>query len=350
MTPIYNRNIIFTKTPLKHSFRYKDIFQIYPLKDPRSPQHSYCMDFPMIIEYLVDENYKVEVQYEPGSFKDWLQESGKQIISKNVIFYLLSSVTNHRFFDYPAGSGSWVMEWPEEITEDINKRRSEWRLNQYYFPESPAVREMESLVETDTPKIPLIPHNLYYYTDPVDGSNKIITFPSSINLILDNYFQLLPEDKRVVDSCISLINGGITIESTVPSLSIISFISSIETLVNYEFRNENKKIEFECPECQTLTRSPFKCQKCGNPIWGIGHKYREFLKTYIDERPHSLKKFKKYYNLRSKIIHEGLLLIGDNQLDWGKFESSREQYITRVEIKQLARLSLVNWLLMRNTK
>ena len=289
MTCFYNRSVVFTKTPLKHSFRYKDIFQFYPLTDPKSPKHLYRTDFPIVIEYFVNDNYKSEIQYEEGPFKDWLRESGKMITSKKVIYFLLSAITNHRFFDYTAGVGSWTMEWPEIIKEEVNHNRSEWRLNQYYYPESPEVREMESLVETVIPKITPIPHNLYYQNDPVDDIKKEIAVPSSINLILDQYFSLSSDDRKVIDSCISLINSGIQIESTLPSLSVISFISAIETLVNYEYRDDNKKIEFDCPECQTLTQSPFQCKKCGSPIWGISHKYREFLKTYVNDSPESLR-------------------------------------------------------------
>jgi hypothetical protein len=45
-----------------------------------------------------------------------------------------------------------------------------------------------------------------------------------------------------------------------------------------------------------------------------------------------------------------MLLLGDEQLNWAKSDKVDSQYITHLETMQLARLSLVNWLLMGPNK
>ena len=41
-----------------------------------------------------------------------------------------------------------------------------------------------------------------------------------------------------------------------------------------------------------------------------------------------------------------MLLLGDEQIDWSKSDKADSQYMTHLETMQLARLALVNWLLM----
>ena len=130
------------------------------------------------------------------------------------------------------------------------------------------------------------------------------------------------------------------------SISFLSFVSSIETLVNLEYKDKKDDIVFECHDCQTLKSSPISCKKCGRPIWGIKAKFKTFLKTYVAASDDSMAKFNRIYNLRSAIVHTGALLLGDEQIDWGLSEKADSQFITHIETMQVARLSLVNWLLL----
>lgn len=134
------------------------------------------------------------------------------------------------------------------------------------------------------------------------------------------------------------------------SISFLVFVSAIETLINYEYKNDKPEITFECRDCQALKTSPTSCQKCGRPIWGVNANFRKFLRTYVASSEESIKKFKRIYNLRSKIVHTGLLLLGDEHENWVKSENQNEQWKTHLETMQAARISLVNWLLQGPNK
>ncbi len=127
------------------------------------------------------------------------------------------------------------------------------------------------------------------------------------------------------------------------SLSFFSFVSSIETLVNYEFKNE--KVEYACSDCKTLKSSERSCKKCGSPIWGVTAKYREFLFKYVSNDPNAKKMYNKIYNIRSKITHTEYLMNGENFLNWEFNDKTKEISTNHLQAMQLARRSLINWIL-----
>ncbi len=124
------------------------------------------------------------------------------------------------------------------------------------------------------------------------------------------------------------------------SLSFFSFVSSIETLVNYEFRNE--RVEYTCNDCKALSSSERNCKKCGSPIWGVSAKYREFLFKYVSNDPNAKKMYNKIYDIRSKITHTEYLMNGENFLNWNFDDKTEEIARKHLEAMQLARRSLIN--------
>ena len=54
-------------------------------------------------------------------------------------------------------------------------------------------------------------------------------------------------------------------------------------------------------------------------------------------------KFKKYYEKRCTISHDGILLLSDFDL-YGDLQVQDEDWMLRLEILQVARLALYNWL------
>ena len=50
----YYRRIVFSKTPLKSQFRYKDRFQILPNDSENAPKSPYNKHFPLFLEYYID--------------------------------------------------------------------------------------------------------------------------------------------------------------------------------------------------------------------------------------------------------------------------------------------------------
>jgi len=340
----YIRNIIFTKTPLEGKFRYEDIFQIYPVNLENAPNSKVTDHFPMIIEFWYDsEDVPVVEQFDSANVNSWISVTTAQTNRLIELTSLLSSITNYQFFFYRKPETNWSVPIPEEKTEEINQISSNWTASLYYYPE---IGEDLKITEFSKPKfeeIILVPQKKYYWYNPVESRDKAIDFPDSIRDILAQYFKVEGNKRSVVLSSIFQICNGLELFYRMKSLSFFSFVSAIETLVNYEFRNE--KVEYTCNDCKALKSSERSCKKCGNPIWGVTAKYREFLFKYVSDEPNAKKMYNKIYTIRSKITHTEYLMNGENFLNWEFNDKTEEVSTKHLEAMQLARRSLINWLL-----
>jgi hypothetical protein len=343
------RNIIFSKTPLKTHFRVGDKFQIYPIDFKYAPKSKKTDHIPLVIEYWIDEEENPEVSNDWNEIKNSISSTANQINRLNRITRLLSVVSNHRFFNYPATEIVWGMSVPEEITnvnrDQIDQLNSQPFIELYYYPLIAMDMEITDFVKQQHPASILLPHTYYYFYDPIESKEKQITFPRTVYSIFEKYFALDSKSRSIIDTVAHLICNGIDLKMQMKSLSFLSFVSGIETLANFEYKNQKAGVEFDCPDCQTVKSSTISCAKCGRPIWGVKAKFKTFLKTYVSESKGSEQKYNRIYNLRSNIVHNGLLLLGDEQHDWTHSDKADSQWKTHLETLQLSRLCLVNWLL-----
>lgn len=348
------KNIIFSKTPLNGCYRYSDKFQIYPINIERAPTSTFAEHFPMIIEFCYEESDVKEVnKFEEMKEYFPISELTAQTNKLIQITNLLSTISNFRFFFYRQAEMKWSIPLPdipiEEMTEEMrteyNKSSSKWSMLLYAYPNMGNDLKITEFSKTDFPKVDLIEQVTYYYYDPLESKNKSINFPHTINEILDKYYSLNEKTKKVIDSGMHQFCNGLDLFKNIKSLSFFSFVSSIETMVNLEFKDE--KIEFECNDCKTLKSSERTCQKCGRPIWGISAKFREFLFKYVSDTPEGKKLYNKIYTVRSKITHTEYLLSGDNFLEWNFTDKTEEIELLHLKAMQLGRRSFANWLLQQ---
>lgn len=347
----FEREIIFSKTPLKTHFRFKDLFQIFPCEYPNAPKSQYADDFPLIIEYWIDEDENPELSEDYEKIKWFAAPAANKINRLNKLTRLLTSITNHRFFSYQNREGMYGMVMPDgEIDSSINDESPKWILPIIAYPDYPndmKITEFSKQIHSDSE---FIEHKEYFVDDPIDDKKKVITFPNSIHQILTNYFDLTNEKRKIIDAVNHLISNGIEIKFRMKSISFLTFVSSIETIINLEYKINKLDIEIDCDVCQSIKSSPVTCPKCGKPVWGIAAKFREFCKKYIAQGEESFKKYKRIYNLRSQIAHSGELLLGDEQTDWTFSEATDSHWMIHLETMQLARLSVCNWLISRSFK
>ena len=341
---VYYRNIVFSDHELTRGLKYKDIFQLKPMCFERAPNSNMLRIFPLLIEYWIESIDSTEIEnHGSNRLTGPLLELSIQSSKVHELLDLLTSITNYNFFWYGGNNFEWYIPVPENRSEVNNNSRSTVGWGIYYYPEMSNDLRITEFSGQDYSNVTLI--NDYYYFTHFDKFKNIV-FPVSYRSFLDIYFELSEPTKTKIKAVIKLIKHGIETFSKFKSLSFLSFISAIETLVDEEYRDENKKIVFRCDKCKSLKESPFKCETCGQPILAIGFKFKEFLKNYISPSPGSVTKYSKIYNLRCKIAHSGSLLLGDNNLNvWDKPEKSEKEYITHLETMQLSRLSLFNWIL-----
>jgi len=262
----------------------------------------------------------------------------KEIISKTThstnhqkrILALLSSLSNYRFI-YPIPELQWFTEVPDgKITEEINNQKSKAGINYFWYPEMQKGSVITIFSEPAFPKVEFSRHPDCFIHLDIDGEESV-KFSQHIDVAFHNYFALEDDAKEIVDSAASLICNGIDLRSKMKSISFVCFVSSIETMVNYEFRDEVVK----------------KCEACGTEQYRVMGKFREYLLKYASDNPDTKKEINAIYKLRSNIVHAGMLFLGDNKIDWSDDKKQNEQWQTHIEVMQISRVSLTNWLLMR---
>lgn len=187
----------------------------------------------------------------------------------------------------------------------------------------------------------------WYQDKSLDDRNvDSIIFPEEINILFRAYFSLNEKKLKILQRAISLFYSGIELKLSYPSQSFLCFVSAIETLTQVEFEKEDEGIiENKC--CHTIIESPWKCDECKSPLWGIGQKYRKFLKKYaynneIDQNGKKL--INKIYSIRSKIVHFGQLLYSDNF--WKESDEPHwDESFLHKDLLHITRISILNWLL-----
>lgn len=348
----YYRNIIFCKTPLKSHFRFGDILQLFPCYYEGAPQNKGGNGtYPIIIEYWVDEEKNPEVPDEFASIKNIASSTTNQVNRLNKLIRLLTAVSNHHILSFMDTTIRWGMPLPDnELTpeeeEIYNLQSSQRYMSLFSYPGMSKDMEIDGFSAPRHPLSKLVSHKLYYTHDPVDSHEKEITLPDSIENILKAYLGLDEKSQKIADTVAHLIANGVKLREDMKSISFLTFVSAIETLVNYEYRKAKDQIVFDCTDCQTMKSSPIHCPKCNRPIWGVKAKFRSFLQTYVANSDAAVSKFNRIYNLRSEMVHNGMLLLGDEQMDWSKSQKKDNQWQLHIETMQLARLSLVNWLIL----
>lgn len=345
----FYRTIVFTKTPLKSQFNYRDKFQILPLFSSKVAKSPYNETFPIFLEYYIDFDEK-ENPKDVDIFKDL---SAQQIVEMEII-NLLSVLSNHRFFKYYNHNNQWAIQTPpidyDELSHEqqqmYENQYSSWTFCSYVYPGLKEDLIIDKFTDYIFEPTHLISNdkdiNFYYKNNPIESKDKEITFPDTISFCLDNFYNLTPKTLKKVKSAIYLICDGIDILNFKKSLGFLSIVSGIETMASLE--SDDSEIVFKCKSCNTIEESPYNCSQCGSPIWGIKIKFKEFLSKFVANGPRSQKFYTDIYNLRSKITHEGQLFYGDYELSLSNMQQQDDEWLFRLRTLQSARNSINNWL------
>lgn len=320
--------IIFSDNPLTTHFRFEDRFQIYPYTSPNAPFADKTKLHPIALEYWVNQDTEVKIPKEFVGLEKLYKQSAISMLPQTKILSLLSSLTNYRFY-VPQIKLQWFCGITAGASEEeINNQRSISGINTYWYPEMFAETQINSFSEPNFPNMVLKP-NPDYFRSITLVENEEIFFPQYISTALHNYFAIPKEIQHIIESSSSLINNGIALRGSMNSLSYISFISSIETLVDFEFKNEKVK----------------KCECCGTESYRVMGKFRDFIFKYVSTADETKKQIAAIYKLRSKIAHSGELLLADNIFEWGDENVKNEQWEIHLSVMQLSRTALTNWLL-----
>jgi len=333
----YQRTIFFTKSPLVGKYRYKDEFQIFPANLESMPKSQFQRHFPNILEYRIKEFDQVSFsseKIESASLKELFSFTATTLTLQDRILDFLTAVSNNRFFRYKDSEGNWGMPMTkEEIDEEMNTWSSKWCMRMFHFPELPNQLRIESLTDNNIPTIVRENHKTFYtYNPSLDAdTQQHIRLPDTIDELFDSYFSLSTIERNIMDGVISFLNSAIETFTMHKTLSLVAVFTSLETLMNLEFKDVSNE----------------RCEKCGQLKYSIAMKFREFLMKYIGDSQNNKKKFNSLYSLRSKIVHTGTQLRTEKLFADVPDEVQTEEYLKRAEVLQLGKLAFANWLLTK---
>lgn len=323
-----------TKTPLWTAYQYRDVFILQPIVRKDIPKSPYARHYPVFVDFYIDTD-------EPKSEFELVALS---LDSVKEICTILTALSNFEFFTYSTTNCAWGAIAPscsfdEMTSEEIslwNKqaRNSVWMPVLGYTYEG---FEHDMLIDSITLQSPnksmICDTNIgYFIDDPEEYGKSGIILPENITYALDTYYGLDATSRKSVFAAMILISNGINLGIQYLSLGFISYISAIETLVTLEY----KKVKVE------------HCDKCGQPKYKVRKKFLDLLAKYVSSTEKSQSKFKKMYDLRSKIAHAGELFISDVEFNLLKRDEMDGEWFKYIEVQQLARLCVFRWLLMNN--
>lgn len=334
----FHKSIFFTKAPLGGFYKYKDVFQIYPADLEGMPNSKLKRHFPNIIEYWTVPEEKLSFSFSDDDDDEYMAGlrslTATTITKQERILNLLSTFTNNQFFRQANPDGMWGMPiLSDDPGVDADSWESKWCWEMYFFPGLPDQLKIEEFKKQAIKSISKIEYPDYYYEYPHLDSDrtKEIAFPSIIDELLDTYYSLEPTLQKSVDSAISYTVSAVELSNRRKTLSLISSFTSLETMVNIEY--DGVKVE--------------KCEACGQPKFSVSKKFREYLLKYIGSSDTNKKKFNSFYSLRSKLVHTGRQLQTEALFAEVEKETEFSELVTRIEILQLGKLGIVNWLYHR---
>lgn len=329
----YHKCIIFCKTKLTGMFRYKDEFQIYPADFEGMPKSSMQEHHPIVLEYIIRDDEKIVPHSDYEELKDLRTLTASTITKQDIIISLLTLFTNHNFFRYYDLTGTWGLPiLKENAGEEMNTWSSKWNWAMFHWPQYPEQFKINGFTEVGYSEVELINYWKYYFHEPNfdNYSDREITFPNLITQGLDSYFGKSKEIKIVLNSAMSFIVNAMELRMYRKTMSVIASFTAIETMVNFEYK------DFK----------PLICEKCNQPQFKVSEKYRKYLLKYIGDNDNNKKKFNALYKFRSSIIHTGQKLKTENLYNDLTKEEKDKEFLNQVEILQLSRLSVVNWLII----
>lgn len=335
----FHKSIFFTKAPLGGYYRYKDVFQIYPANLDGMPKSKLQRHFPNIIEYWTVPEEKISFSFSDVDdsdeyFAGLRSLTATTITKQEKVLNLLSAFTNNQFFRQANPEGMWGMPiLSDDPGVDANSWESKWCWEMYFFPGMPQQLKIDEFTRHVFKPISTTQYPDYYYEYPHLDSDrtKEVTFPSIMDKLLDAYFSLEFDLQKSVDSAISYTVSAIELSDRRKTLSLLSSFTSLETMVNIEY--DGVKID--------------KCEACGQPKFSVSRKFREYLLKYIGSSDTNKKKFNSFYSLRSKLVHTGRQLQTETLFAEVEKETQYAELVTRIEILQLGKLGIVNWLYAR---
>lgn len=340
-TDILYKYTFVSKIPYLEIFKYKDVFQVVPheltieSENTLADYHYFnTLEVNLNNFYeLFDSNVNIKSIFSnydkfESNNRDTisLSEAGPLIVKEHYVEYpkwlilnLMSVVIKYKHFDYSEEkSDAWFMELP------FKKGNPKW--GRKMIPDN--VKRIQSESSSISKTVERI-DSCEYWTQVYTNEVKI-KHPDDIVKNIELFLSLPAEGKECYLTSITIFNQALSTNKLFGSQSIVSFVTSIENLVDFTYKDA--KVE--------------KCECCQQDRYRVTKKFNDFIDLY-SEGFYSRKGLKKIigdvYAKRSSIVHKGSLFPHETSLPlWeeGYFNSG----IIELGIESQIRYVLNQWL------
>lgn len=327
MTSQFRRYIALSEVPVEGFFRYKDVVQVLPAptEAPRLQADFSLTPFhhPLIVEISFTPS---DVGRKSSGYEIPVDTVNIEIAQTRLkhLLLLLTAFCNFRLFTY-----SFHQAWFVSPGTQANGQL-DW--SPQWGRESYVLNGFDSEIANFTePNV--APANLVeaagYFNSLGRPIGQVVEFPVTISALFDAAFAIPDEARTALLSACSLLDQGIALWQSHPSLSFASCVSALECLIAFDHREEKPEV----------------CRGCGQERYRVMKKFQQFFANYGSNSAEFKKYAQEVYRYRSKILHRGELFLGDVELR--KFLSLDGSDVDefRRSLVRTCRICIANWLL-----
>ena len=296
----FHRAIIFSGLQLSGSYKFKDIFQLFPGKnDWPGIDDNALSKKPIVLEYDSSNHLKYLLDTNKLGAENSLEEKFRHLDFRKELLAILTLLSNFYYY-----------------TENYSINRSE--LGSDYFENGFSKINGESLnFKTHDEML----NHEYFLGDQ-------LSFPSNTDQILSCYFDMSYEIFIRFRMSISLFYNSFGIRKHSPSMSFVSMVSAIENLIDIEREITNLKFK--------------RCEKCNQHSYRLTRRFVDFIIKNIGNDTKAFKKYvEKIYSIRSNVAHLGELFYNDV----AETELDIKTSCLLKNTQKIVRQAMVNWLI-----
>ena len=336
----YYKSIIFSKTKFEEYFKYKDEFQIYPLKSEYLDRVKKYKHHPIVIEFKIEDSEWMSPKKDFSFIGDIFKKEDYELLATSMtkldrLIDLINLFSTNLFFRYKNNDGFWTIPATSDKTEDEIRsiEHSDFLYKFFFlknFKNQCIIDDFNNDIAKEFNEIPLVNYNDYFSNDPNYDYNVLdtIKFPNVINYGLEGYFDLNAEEKKIIDTSIKYSNICMKNLESETTIGALSAFTSIETLMNFYYK------DFK----------PENCKECGQSRYSIAKRYTDFLLYFVGESDDLKKEYKKLYTFRSKIVHTGFSFATENLWHDMEEEKADDETIRKLQIMMVNKRLIINYL------
>ena len=336
------QEIVMTETRVTGSFRHDDVFQISPMYLDAPILEWGLGHHPFLLEYRYNISDVSQTKYNPElpeqTISTWLDEECSNKVKKWILL-VLSVFSKSRVFQYrrDPDQQQWFIKLPINSNDFEVFTTPLWGQPGYQY-QGAIAKIVDDFSHPDTLSIRLVDANHYYGTETprtyvVGQTSNEFELPDRISSFINAYMSLPDGIRESFLSSSFLFDQGIELFHQTPSLAFAACVSSLETLIDVDYKGQ----------------AEVRCKDCGQVKYNVRQKFLEFIRRYGNDSQETRKIADKIYERRSKILHGGQLFLGETE---PKTIEGADDWINDGHLRRYViaffRTCIMNWLITRD--